>query len=416
MNRRTFLQSALSVAAASQTLNGLAPRASLPPSAVLPPEVDYFTRERMERLVDTSVSLAGVPFEVVAFNFPNYHPSAPQEKFFGKGWTEWELLKRAKPMFEGHQQPRRPLWGCFNEADPVWAEREIDAASSAGIHVFMVDWYWYQGTILLNEQLEQGFLKAPNRSRMRFAINWVNESWNNQYPPPDSAAKYSQCPAIYPLVYSEANIERMMDYCLEHYFHEPNYWRIHDLPVFLVYHAVSILEFFGTAKVRKIFDNMRNQAVKSGLKGLHIQGSNFAPGKTPLREAGFDSVTDYHTMSGGPAGKTSTYAAGAERAIRRWNDAASKLDVTYFPDCPVGWDDSSRYTNRSHVIVNRTPDQYELLLQAAKYHVVKNRCDPPVVYLSSWNEWSEDHYLLPDDVHGYGYLEAVKRQFGSGTR
>ena len=86
--------------------------------------------------MNTRISLEGIPFEAVAFNFPNYHPSPNQEKYSGKGWTEWELLKRAKPMFEGHLQPKYPLWGYYNEADPAWAEQEIEAASSHGISVF----------------------------------------------------------------------------------------------------------------------------------------------------------------------------------------------------------------------------------------------------------------------------------------
>ena len=96
--------------------------------------------------MNTQISLEGIPFEAVAYNFPNYHPSPNQEKYSGKGSTEWELLKRAKPMFEGHLQPKYPLWGYYNEADPAWAEQEIEAASSHGISAFAVDWYWYNGT------------------------------------------------------------------------------------------------------------------------------------------------------------------------------------------------------------------------------------------------------------------------------
>ena len=81
--------------------------------SALPPGVNYFTREKMEQLVDTSVPLHGIPFEAVAFNFPNYHPCPNQEKYSGKGWTEWELMKRAKPMFEGHLQPKYPFMGLL---------------------------------------------------------------------------------------------------------------------------------------------------------------------------------------------------------------------------------------------------------------------------------------------------------------
>ena len=66
----------------------------------------------------------------------------------------------------------------------------------------------------------------------------------------------------------------------------------------------------------------------------------------------------------------------------------------------------------AHVFIHRTPDQYERFLEAAKYFLAEKKTNPAVVFLSSWNEWTEDHYLVPDTVHGYGYLEAVRSQFG----
>jgi len=87
-----------------------------------------------------------------------------------------------------------------------------------------------------------------------------------------------------------------------------------------------------------------------------------------------------------------------------------RCDVPFFPDCPVGWDDSPRFGASAHMVVQRSPDQYELLLQSARRFVGGQT--PPVIYLSSWNEWSEDHSLLPDTVYGYSYLDAVRRTFG----
>jgi len=89
------------------------------------------------------------PF-VVAYNFPSWHSTPVMEKWFGKGWTEFETLRESHPLFIGHQMPRQPLWGFFNEADPAWAEREIDAASTHGIDAWMIDWYWHNGVQLLS--------------------------------------------------------------------------------------------------------------------------------------------------------------------------------------------------------------------------------------------------------------------------
>ena len=188
----------------------------------LEPGGNYFTRRELDLLLPaTQTKRSGLGYQAVAFNFPNYHPSPAQERYFGKNWTEWQLLDRAVPLFTGHHQPKIPLWGSYNEADPVWAEREIQAASDAGIHAFMVDWYWYEGTQILHEQLEQGMLKARNRDKLKFAILWANLDWRNQYPPVERAKDYWDCANLYKQTYTPADMDRVVDYWLEHYLHQP---------------------------------------------------------------------------------------------------------------------------------------------------------------------------------------------------
>lgn len=424
MNRRSFMGTIpLSLAALNFSPTA---RAEANPASeqtrwpVVPDSVSYFTRRKMESLVDTSVSFEAVPFEVVAYNYPAWHPTPFMEKIFGKWWTNFEVVRHAKPWFHGELQPKEPLWGMydhsvpssFNEADPAWAAKEIELASGSGIDVFMVDWYWFMGTQRYQEQLEQGFLRAPNRERMKFAIMWANLTLPNLFPAPlcgKPAILISQ-------TYSESDMDRITDYLLEHYLHEPNYWRINDQPVFAIFNIdgdASILKHFGVEKLRKVFDRMRSRVAKAGLKGLHIQASQaYKAGVTPLKEAGFDSATNYHTFSGGPPGETTEYAQALTKSIDQWKARAARLDIPYFPDCPVGWDNSPRLGYNAHRVAGRTPDQYELQLLAAKYFGAAQRTKPHIVFLSSWNEWTEDHYLLPDSVHGYGFLNAVRRQFG----
>src|SRR5579859_720557 len=167
MDRRTFFGTLpLSVAALNiSSAPGRGTASPDPPEEIsgwptIPPGVSYFTRQKMESLVDISVPFEGIPFEVVAYNFPSWHPSPAMEKYFGEGWTEFEAVRHAKPWFEGEIQPKQPLWGkydasvpgSFNEADPEWAGREIELASSSGIGVFMVDWYWHEGLMFYHEQ------------------------------------------------------------------------------------------------------------------------------------------------------------------------------------------------------------------------------------------------------------------------
>lgn len=85
------------------------------------------------------------PYEVAVYYFPNYHVDKRNEAWHGEGWTEWELVKRATPRFEGHDLPKVPLWGYTDEADPVDMAQKIDAAADHGVDTFIFDWYWYEG-------------------------------------------------------------------------------------------------------------------------------------------------------------------------------------------------------------------------------------------------------------------------------
>lgn len=425
MNRRAWFKEMPAVAAALGLPLGRLPVASAFPEASesgfppLPPAVSYFTRQTMEQLVEATTSMSGIQFQAIAYNFPSWHPSPYMEKLFGRGWTEFEAVRHATPWFEGEIQPKRPLWGMydpavagsFNEADPEWAAREIDLAASSGIDAFMIDWYWHMGAQFYHEQLEQGFLKAPNRQKMKFAVMWANHNWANLYPAPLKGKEA----ILNPQTYSQADMERLTEYLLEHYLRQPNYWRIQDQPVFSIFNVdgdAGIMNHFGVEKLPGIFDMMRNRAAKAGLRGLHIQASHvYRAGSTPLKAAGFDSATHYHTFGGGPPGKTTLYARAMEKSIRTWKETVSKLDVPYFPDCPVGWDNSPRYGKSAHMVTNKTPDQFELQLLAAKRFAASQRTTPPAIFLSSWNEWTEDHCLLPDEIYGYSFLDAVRRQF-----
>ncbi|HEX8524532.1 MAG TPA: glycoside hydrolase family 99-like domain-containing protein [Tepidisphaeraceae bacterium] len=374
-----------------------------------PPGIEYFTQQALERSIDVSAKLDSVPFEVACFVCNLWHPTPVLEKWFGKNFSEWELVRRAAPLFEGHLQPKQPLWGFFPEDTVEWATREIDLAASSGIDIFMVDWYWHSATQLLHEWLENAFLKSPSRHKLKFAVMWANHDWPNFYPSPASG----QEAVLLPQTYSESAMDRMTDYLIEHYFSQSNHWRIDDKPVFGIWGVDFILNAFGGAtNLRKTFDRMRARAIKSNFKGIHFQACDiYTPGVTPIEDAGFDSATRYHMFPFGGQTNRTRYAEAAAFSIRMWKEQSARMKIPYFPDCPVGWDNSPRFGQRAHVFVNRTADQYERLLLAAKHFVVQQKTTPPVVYLSTWNEWTEDHYLLPDQTHGYSYLEAVQRQF-----
>ena len=376
------------------------------------PRIDpdaYFTEELCRRELDVPALAPRSGCQVMAYYFPAWHPSPYMHRHYGQDWTEFELVRKAQPLFPGHQQPKQPLWGYFNEADPAWSEKEIAAAADHGIHGWMIDWYWHNGVMFYHEQLENGFLAAPNRGRLQFALMWANHDWRAVYP----ARSPEQASTLLPQYHSEQDCLRVADYCIEHYFRQPNYWRLNGAPVFGIFDLDHLArQLGGPEALRRTLDAMRERVARAGLGGLHIQSNNVhghLEGR--FREVGVDSATFYHTFGwsyGGRApGGLSPYSDGAVHSIRQWRKMRDRCDAPFFPDCPVGWDDSPRFGASAHMVVERSPDQYEILLRAARQFVEGQ--SQRVIFLSSWNEWSEDHTLLPDAIYGYSYLEAVRR-------
>lgn len=124
--------------------------------------------------------------DVLCIYYPHWHVYPKGEEWFGKGWTEWEFVKTGKPRYKGHKLPYRPLTGYLDGKNPADVAKEIDLASNSGITVFVYDWYWYGGKRTMEESLEEGFLKAPNRDKMKFAIMWAYHDRADQFrPDPD---------------------------------------------------------------------------------------------------------------------------------------------------------------------------------------------------------------------------------------
>ena len=153
-------------------------------------------------------------YEVAAYYFPNFHCDPKVEQWHGKGWTEWELVKNATPRFVGHMQPKVPLWGYEDEADPVVMEKKISAAAGHGISAFIFDWYWHQEGPFLERCLDEGYLNAANNSDVKFAIMWANHDWLEIHP----ATRYQPYPTRLTGAVSEQVFIDATEHIIERYF------------------------------------------------------------------------------------------------------------------------------------------------------------------------------------------------------
>ena len=369
--------------------------------------------------------------EVVAIYYPHWHNYDHGSAWKGEGWTEWEGMKAAVPRFPGHHHPLKPVWGCFDESDPRWSEREIGLAADHGVDVFLYDWYWYSGVQNMQEALERGFLHAANRQRLKFALMWANHTRVDQFCPEFGKPRNVWLPSRH----SARDLERVIDYCAEHYFSQPNYWRVEGgLFLSIFQPARFVKELGGPESTRRLFTAIDARLAAAGLPAMHWNGMANTPAEAAtLKEAGFSSTANYNISSAGKARAdgTESYDDVMQAHRDRWQRLAAG-DLVYLPVVTMGWDPSPRCrpevpwpfaksaTGYEYpyvpVVVGNTPERFRQLLQEAALHCGTTARRPPAVLLYCWNEWTEGGYLLPEARTGLAYLEAVEAVFGAGPK
>ena len=373
-------------------------------------------------------------YEIACYYFPNYHPNDKRnQEIHGAGWSEWELVKNARPRFLGHNQPKVPLWGYTDESDPSAMAEKIKAAADHGIDVFIFDWYWYDDGPFLERGLEEGFLKAGNNHRIKFALMWANCDWIDIFP----YKRGQRREVLFPGKVSPTTFDAICDYVIEKYFKHPSHWMIDGKPYFSIYDLGEFVENFGSVEgARKAVDRFRKKTKAAGFVGLHfnaiVWGRTVLPGESEpadvrqvVRDLGFDSVSSYVWVHhvGLPQMETD-YAYVQEKYFEYWEEARAKFDVPYYPNVTIGWDPSPRthqddeYGNFGYpftnTIVNNAPERFEGALLATKSRL-DELAEHKILNINSWNEWTEGSYLEPDTVHGVGYLQAVKDVFGADS-
>jgi len=370
--------------------------------------------------------------EVAVYYFPNYHVDPRNEAVHGKGWTEWELVRRATPRFPGHRQPKVPLWGYLDESKPETAERQIAAAADHGIDAFIYDWYWYEDGPFLNRALEEGFLKAGNNDRLKFSLMWANHDWINIFP----YKRGMDHTLLQSGRFSKAAFEAATRHMIDNYFRHPSYWRVDGGLYVSFYELMSLIQSLGgIEETRRALDEFRDRVREAGLGELHLNavvwGIQNLPGERTLenpdemvRAFGFDSVTSYVWIHNVPLidFPTVDYARVAKEAEKDWEKFRRQFGAPYFPNVSMGWDSSPRTVQSdvfdqlgypfTSVIDGNTPERFEEALRASKRFLEEGETTP-VVTINSWNEWTEGSYIEPDTVHGMAYLEAIRNVFGA---
>ena len=370
-------------------------------------------------------------YDIAAFVWPSYTGDEPRTRiFWPDGIGEWQTVKSMTDKgYEGCRWPRIPLWGYVNEADCDVMKKQIDCASSYGVNVFIYDWYWYDNRPFLENCLNDGFLKADNNNKMKFCLMWANHDATHLWDKRNSDNDLST--AIWSGVVTPQIFSDICDRTIEKYFSKPNYYFIDGCPVYIIFDIDNFIRSFGTSdECKKAIEKFRKKTVAAGFKGLHLQfvhwrnrvfnwleDSDSQKGVSSFRMYDFlgaDSVTSYNW--GCSTDFDGEYTEVTDRYLNEVTEESKKLNIPFYPNISVGWDNNVRFNNYvPGVVVNNTPENFRLACEKIKAFTDDSIKDgvmkAPFITVNSWNEWTETSYLQPDDLYGYGYLEAIKDVF-----
>jgi len=362
-------------------------------------------------------------YDVAAFVWPSYHPDDRAKIFWPDGIGEWQTVKSNTAKYEGHEQPRYPLWGYINEADPYVAEMEIDAAADHGVNVFIFDWYWYDGMPFLEGHLNEGYLGARNNDRVKFYLMWANHNVNQTWDKRNAGLPNETL--IWRGGVDRDEFEIVCHRVIEKYFSHPSYYTVDDKPSFMIYDLNTLIRGLGGIEETKdALDWFRDETIKAGFPGLDLQltlrkggagvtgvdGDQLGTQKEVINQLEFNSVTHYQYVHFLDIDRD--YLEIQEDVEKEWQSLDQEFEIPYYPHVSVGWDNNPRFEMfRPGVVKNNTPENFQKAMEAAKAFVDAHPDQAPLITVNSWNEWTETSYLQPCTMFGYGYLEAIKAVF-----
>ncbi len=350
--------------------------------------------------------------KLIAFYLPQFHPIPENDKWWGRGFTEWTNVANAKALFPNHYQPHIPAdLGFYDLRVPETRIAQAYMAEEYGIEAFCYWHYWFAGKRLLerpfNEVLEA---KVPNIS---FCLGWANNNWTGIWHGNADRMLMEQ-------TYPGKNDEQAHFYCVFKAFSDKRYLKVDDKPLFYIYKPHELPE------PNRFTDHWRELALKEGLKGIYFVGETNKTNWNP-REDGFDAsaphmgqvfiklMARHLSFTQLLKSKIMNNFYGVNN-IFLYDDfvrlATYELrhEFDEYPCVMPNWDNSPRCGKNAYILLNSTPETFRIHLKKAIQQVTLRKFDKSLIFVKSWNEWAEGNYLEPDSRFGRKYLEVCREE------
>lgn len=357
---------------------------------------------------------------VIAFYLPQYHPFRENDEWWGKGFTEWANVAKAKPLFKGHYQPKIPAdLGFYDLRVPEVREEQARLAREAGIEGFCYWHYWFHG----HELMERPFWEVVNSGKpdYPFCIGWANETWKSKMWNKDGSLAEGTKVLIEQTYSEEDDIVHFNK--LLPVFKDHRYITVDGKPLVFIHRADDLPEH--TIRCWK------KLARENGLAGIHFVGrvlgqkkEHFSSSYDKLISKGYDALTPTQMAANS---RNNSFILNIYKKIRSivlfngcmnvvdydkemslWLDKNIDGKENIYPQIYPNWDHSPRSGSNTLILINSTPEIFKKYLFQFVSTIQNKSPEHQILFLKSWNEWGEGNYVEPDMKYGHGYLNAIK--------
>ena len=365
---------------------------------------------------------ASVDCKIMCFYLPQFHENEDNNRWWGKGYTEWNAVKESRPVLKGQKQPRHPLHGNYydmgDETATAW-KWQAGLAEKYGVYGFSIYHYWFAGKKLLHKPVEI-LLRHPE-IELRYNLCWDNNEWRRTW-----YRNKNENEILMPQDYGDEEVWTRHFYDLLPYFQDERYIKLDNKPVFQIYQAIKI---DCLPEMKKCWDKL---AKRQGFDGIYviagntatvrdedIRGAdayyNFEPNRTTNQryyssEIGYwleiKKIIDRFCKK-----RNWKYSGLHKRRAKTWyrliiGERYRQIKPVY-EGIFVGFDDTPRRRDDCTVYRGVTPKRFEKALKRLALKALRN--GRQFIYINAWNEWGETAYLEPDEEYGYSFLESVGR-------
>ena len=334
--------------------------------------------------------------KIIALYLPQFHEIEENNRAWGKGFTEWDNVKKAVPLFEGHYQPREPLNdNYYNLLNPCTLEWQIKLAKKYGVYGFCFYHYWFRDGKYVLEKPAEMLLNSPDLD-IPFCFSWANEPWTKTW----HGATGEKEVLIEQRYGDKKQWRKHFDYLLP-FFKDSRYIKAEGKPILLIYQINKIGCF------NQMVDLWESLAIQNGIPGIYIVDMLTSDGKISRNKRVSASV-DFEP---GKEKRKNSRKEG-KLQINSYDEVCIQMINTIHKKNEyrcifVDYDDTPRRGVDGNIFPGSAPDKFGAYFQ--KIIELSQKEDNSFVFLNAWNEWGEGNYLEPDKKNGYAYLEAVQK-------